>query len=58
MIIMPDSAVGGSSIKDGRVEVIINRKTAGADYGGMGKSYDLKGEITLELQVHFESAKE
>jgi hypothetical protein len=57
MTLMPDRAVGGSSISDGRVEVMINRKTAGADYGGMGRAYDLKGEVTMEIDVHLDQLK-
>ena len=57
MFVLNDRAQGGSSIKPGRVELAINRKTVGADQGGMLIGLDIYGKVETEFQLHFEWKK-
>jgi len=57
MTVLNDRAQGGSSIKEGRLELALNRKTAGNDMGGMTLGLDIPGETEVEFFLHFETAK-
>jgi len=57
MSVLNDRAQGGSSIKEGRLELALNRKTAGNDMGGMVPGLDIPGETEVEFFLHFETAK-
>ena len=37
MTVLTDRPIGGNSLTQGRLELLINRKTVDSDYGGMGK---------------------
>ena len=54
MFVMNDRAMGGTSIKPGRLELCINRKTAGNDAGGITRGVNMDGEIETEFLLHFE----
>jgi len=57
MTVLNDRAQGGSSIKPGRLELALNRKTSGPDWGGMVPSLDIYGEVEAEFFLHFETAR-
>ena len=54
MTVLNDRSQGGTSLKQGRVELAINRKTTSGDYGGMGRSLEIEGEVTCEFYLHFD----
>ena len=51
MTVLTDRAMGGSSIKSGRVEVMINRKTVTKDLGGIQREFDMDGVVTAEMHL-------
>ena len=57
MTVLNDRSQGGSSIKDGRIELALNRKTVGADYGGMQIGVNIIGEVETEFYLHFDWKK-
>jgi len=54
MTVLTDRALGGTGFKPGRVELLINRKTKSHDRGGMGRKYDIKSELIMEMKMHFD----
>ena len=54
MFVLNDRAMGGTSLKPGRLELCINRKTAGHDAGGINSGVNMNGEIETEFLLHFE----
>ena len=54
MTVLPDRPMGGSSIKSGRVELMINRKTVTKDFGGIDREYDIDGVVTAEMHLFFD----
>ena len=57
MTVLNDRAQGGSSIRPGRIELDINRKTIGADKGGLQTGVDIDGEVEVKFNLHLEWRK-
>ena len=58
MFVLNERAMGGSSVKPGRIELCINRKAVGHDAGGITQALRQYGEIEVEFWLHFEWRKE